>query len=271
MLLWTHEASHYLLFRSRRFNDLWANLFLSSPVGISVATYRHTHVSHHGYLATEQDLDRPSFDRDIRGGWRLAFVLLRSLSGWDGLRLVWTKYATGGRQATRGKEGQSVASSFTVCWNLLLLTLCWFAGRWYLYLFLWAIPILSASVTLNIVRTLAEHLPAGSSGQALDGARIPVVRTTLPGTLEKWLLYQANFNYHVEHHLFPTVPAHNLPALHAHLVERGFYDRHPECLQRSGIKRVLEMSVTPDMPRGQRNAGFGADEAAGRGESSLRP
>jgi len=62
--------------------------------------------------------------------------------------------------------------------------------------------------------------------------------------LEKWLIYGINFNYHLEHHLWPHVPFFNLPKLHAHLVERGFYEQRPDLLQRS--ERVgLQHELTP--------------------------
>lgn len=32
-------------------------------------------------------------------------------------------------------------------------------------------------------------------------------------------------NYHLEHHLYPTVPCYNLPAVHRLLKSRGYYDR----------------------------------------------
>jgi fatty acid desaturase len=31
-------------------------------------------------------------------------------------------------------------------------------------------------------------------------------------------------NYHIEHHLYASVPHYNLPALHAEMVKRGLLD-----------------------------------------------
>jgi fatty acid desaturase len=80
-----------------------------------------------------------------------------------------------------------------------------------------------------MVRTCAEHQPEDFPAADLD--KPPIVRTTLPSVLEKWLIYGINFNYHLEHHLWPHVPFFNLPKLHAHLAERGFYEQRPDLLQ----------------------------------------
>lgn len=245
MLNWVHEASHFSLFRSRKVNDLWTNLFFASPIGMNIATYRRAHMSHHAYLSTPKDMDHKAFDIDIRGQ-RLYAVILRVLVGYDGLKLVLTKYAKGfvAGGSDGGRSEGRYALFMTIAWNTLLLALCIAAGRWYLYGFLWVFPIICVSVMLNVVRSIAEHQPMGYPGDQLPGDRrmTPLTRTTLPGPVEKWLIYQANFNYHLEHHLFPLVPAHNLPRLHARLRERGFYKRHPDCLQTSGVARVLSLS-----------------------------
>jgi beta-carotene hydroxylase len=41
-------------------------------------------------------------------------------------------------------------------------------------------------------------------------------------------------NYHLEHHLYPSVPLFRLPALHRHLRKSGCYD-HPDCAVDAGF------------------------------------
>src|SRR5665811_116320 len=66
MLLWTHEASHFALFRNKRVNDLWTDLFFAAPIGISVGAYRAKHLTHHAYLGTEQDQDSYPYHFNIK-------------------------------------------------------------------------------------------------------------------------------------------------------------------------------------------------------------
>ena len=246
MLLWVHEASHYHLRPGKRSNDIWCDLFFAGPVGMSVAAYRSRHMTHHAHLGTVDDGDSYPYRQSIKGPWALSWVLAKALSGGLGLWLVFNKYGPGARKAAAASAAVSpqwIAPLVTVIFNLVLLAACIGTGRWYLYFLLWAYPIIAVAIVLNIIRTIAEHQP--EDYPTLNNGEIrltPLARTTLPNFFEKWLMYQANFNYHIEHHLFPSVPQHNLAFLHRHFVERGFYKRFPGCLQKSGFRKFVELS-----------------------------
>lgn len=237
--LWVHESSHYTLFRDRRLNDLWAVVFFASPIGMSLKTYRRYHLTHHAHLGTPRDMDRFAFNVDVRGARGLGRMLLRGLSGYEGLSILAAKYF-GGRSPSAERDW---SLAVTAGWNLLLLAACVMTGRWYLYFLLWAYPILAVAVTINTIRSVGEHQPADASGPVSATEDIlPIVRTTAPNFVEKWLMFQANFNYHFEHHLYPSIPATNLPRLYRHLEAAGFYERHPFLHQASAVGRVLALS-----------------------------
>ena len=246
MLLWTHEASHFSLFRERRFNDIWCDLFLSGPIGISVASYRNKHMTHHAHLGSNQDQDSYPYRFDIKGSAALARVMALTLTGALGLWLIFEKYLKplACKTVDAVNAPHWVAPMATIAFNGTLLGLCILSGHWYLYFLLWVYPIIAVAITLNVIRTVAEHQPEDFP-KFRDGAETamrPVARTTVPNWLEKWMLYQANFNYHIEHHLYPAVPQHNLAHLHRRLVDGGFYRRFPGLLQRSGIAKFLVLA-----------------------------
>lgn len=245
MLLWVHEASHFSLFESQRRNDIWCDIFFAGPIGITVAAYRVKHSSHHANLGTNQDQDGYPYHINVRGQRALISVILRSLSGLLGLWLARNKYVGPTGEIQRVAISPDwIGPAMTATFNVVLLTLCIVTGRWYLYFALWAYPIIAVAVALNIVRSVAEHQPEDFP-RFQEGAEVamrPVARTTVPNWFEKWMLYQANFNYHVEHHLFPAVPRHNLEKLHRHLVAKGFYARFPNTLQRSGFAKFWQLS-----------------------------
>jgi fatty acid desaturase len=245
---WVHESSHLNLFRSRKLNDLWCNFFFGAPIGMDLAIYRANHLTHHAYLSSDEDRDRHVHAVDLTG-INLWKELAKSLVCYYGFKVAVGKYLCGalGSRAQRVDAPSSKAAelnwlflAMAAFWNLFFLILCVGAGRWYLYFALWIYPLFSVAQFINILRTSAEHQPVGYPSVELDDPAI--VRTTLPNPLERWLMYGVNFNYHVEHHLWPQVPFFNLPKLHAHLVKSGFYKRHPDLLQRSGIARVWEIS-----------------------------
>ncbi len=241
MQLWVHEGSHFNLFQSHKINDTWATLFFAGPIGTSVKTYRRFHMTHHANLGSPKDLDRFAFNIGIKGKKKLLLLFLRGLSCLDGFRIVTRKYLDSSYANIKKDYDPSLA--VTAGWNLVILTTCILAGKWYLYFLLWVYPILGIAVTINSIRSIAEHQPdslrrAASPNQTINS----ITRTTLPGFLEKWLMFQTNFNYHYEHHLYPTVPFTNLPRLHKHLVSEGFYNKHPEILQKSAITKLFSLS-----------------------------
>lgn len=242
MQLWVHESSHYSLFQNRKLNDFWATFFYASPIGMSVRTYRHYHMTHHARLATTGDMDRFAFNVNIKGRKQLIFVFLRGLLCLDAAGIIVKKYTGTGKIFAHETQDFSILA--TIGWNILLLLTCFLAGRWYLYFALWVYPILGIAVTMNSLRSIGEHQPVGFIGPISENQDItPISRTTIPNCMEKWLMYQSNFNFHFEHHLYPSVPAANLPALHRHLVDQGFYTRHPECIQKSGVAKVFALSL----------------------------
>lgn len=245
MLLWTHEASHFSLLRSRKWNDVLCDALLAGPVGMSVAGYRHRHVSHHAHLGTDQDADGYPYRYPIKGVQALLLVMCKALSGGIGIWLATTKYLGSADQGAASERCSRASFASLVIVNLSLLAMCVAMGRWYVYLVVWVYPIFAVAIVLNIIRTIAEHQP-DDYPCFVDGEEVamrPVARTTIPGLFEKWLMYQANFNFHVEHHLYPAIPQHNLSLLHRHLAERGFYREFPDALQSSGFGRFWRLIV----------------------------
>lgn len=59
---------------------------------------------------------------------------------------------------------------------------------------------------------IAEHF--GIPEQALQSTR-----ATYASFIERLFLSPHNVGYHLDHHLFPSVPAHRLPELHEDLLE----------------------------------------------------
>ncbi|MDB4997006.1 MAG: hypothetical protein JWM74_4438 [Myxococcaceae bacterium] len=60
--LFFHEAAHYNIAKSRKANDLLANLFIGSLVGQDIRAYRPIHFDHHRYLGTTKDTEQSYFD-----------------------------------------------------------------------------------------------------------------------------------------------------------------------------------------------------------------
>jgi fatty acid desaturase len=247
MLLWMHEASHSSFCLDRRANDIWCDVFFAGPIGVSVAAYRARHLTHHAHLGTKNDEDSYPYRITVRGFSALTMVIVRTLTGMMGIWLAKDKYLNGASLKTETtSEGSPrwVAPAVTLVFNFSLLGLCVWSGRWYVFFLLWVYPIVAVSILLNIIRTIAEHQPQDFPRyeDASEAAMRPVVRTTIPNWFEKWMMYQANFNYHLEHHMFPGIPQHNLRKLHLRLREGGFYRQFPASLQTSGFAKFWRLT-----------------------------
>jgi len=87
------------------------------------------------------------------------------------------------------------------------------------YLVLWILPLATVVQALLRLRAIAEHGATSDFSSPLTAARTNLVPSWLG-----WLIFPHHVNYHIEHHLYASVPQYNLPALHRELTERGLLE-----------------------------------------------
>jgi fatty acid desaturase len=224
-----HDAAHYLLYERRWLNDLVGRL-CASVQGLSMCTYRVIHRLHHNNLYGELDPDTALHGGYPRGRAYLIKKLLKDLSGLT----AWKTYAyfLGGAPAvntrtnlalrplddtseklrTEAKRDRNLVIAFHA---LFLLVLAW-SGYLVEYLVLWMLPLVTVVQAILRLRAIAEHGATTDFSSPLTAART----NTGPAWLE-WLLFPHHVNYHIEHHLYASVPHYNLPALHRAMAKRG--------------------------------------------------
>ncbi len=81
---------------------------------------------------------------------------------------------------------------------------------------LWILPLLTVVQAILRLRAIAEHGATTDFSSPLTAAR-----TNLAGPLVEWLVFPHKVNYHIEHHLYASVPHYNLPELHREMVKHG--------------------------------------------------
>ncbi len=226
-----HEAAHYRLFPNRRVNDLIGRLF-AATAGLSMCTYRVIHRLHHNHLYGDQDPDIA-----LHGGYpRGRLYLLRKL-GADLLGLTsWKTYRyflgapaanthTGVaqrplddtlpalRQAAR-RDLWMVAGVQTAMPAGIVMMFGW--EGLVMYLLLWVLPAMTVLQAILRIRAICEHGAPSGYESALKAAR-----TTIAGPVLRFVLFPHHVNYHIEHHLYPSVPHYKLALLHAKLNQHG--------------------------------------------------
>jgi fatty acid desaturase len=226
-----HEAAHGTLFRGRWLNERLADWLCARPVWSDAARYRRHHLQHHGHTGTERDPDLGlALARPMTRG-SLARKIARDLSGATGVRRViglllidaeLLAYDISGavHRAPRRPLAHHARALARNLWrplatNALIFGALWLAGCPWVFL-AWMVAYLSPFSLFIRVRSLAEHA-------CMDRGPDPLrnTRTLRAGVLARITVAPLHVNYHLEHHLLPTVPWFRLPALGQLLAAQG--------------------------------------------------
>ncbi len=224
-----HDAAHYLLYGNRLLNDAVGRT-CAMLQGLSMCTYRVIHRMHHNNLYGELDPDTALHGGYPRGKAYLVKKLLKDLSGLT----AWKTYAyflggapglnTATNVALRPLDDTSEKlrqearrdRNMVIAFHLLMVGGFAWSGHLVQYLVLWVLPLVTVVQAILRLRAIAEHGATADFSSPLTAARTNVA----PPWLE-WLIFPHQVNYHIEHHLYASVPHYNLRALHAEMVQRG--------------------------------------------------
>ena len=237
-----HEACHGMLFSNRRINDLIGDLFVAYPFALSVDLYR----------AARKDSDQ-DFPKDGRA---MAVLLLRSLTGVNYYRVarparVWSPLANFHNPMRFGFDFRLALRVRYVVWVLLVYgVILWSPWRWQI-LGLFLVPQFLWMNVFNRIRAMAEH------NGVTDESEIRGTRTVIPTLIDRILIGPLNVSYHLEHHLFPSVPWHNLRRLHRHLMASDPLYARDAHVTRGYWAMIRELMPPP----GDRNRGAVPGEA----------
>jgi fatty acid desaturase len=227
-----HDAAHYLLFERRALNDTVGRA-CATVQGLSMCTYRVIHRLHHNNLYGELDPDTALHGGYPRGRAYLLRKLAKDLAGFT----AWKTYAyflggapglntatnvalrplddTSSKLREEARRDRNVVIAFHLA---LLLAFTW-AGLLLQYLVLWVLPLLTVVQAILRLRAIAEHGATTDFSSPLTAART----NTAPAWLA-WLIFPHHVNYHIEHHLYASVPHYNLPRLHREMAARGLLE-----------------------------------------------
>jgi fatty acid desaturase len=225
-----HECVHNSAFRTRWLNDAVAWL---AGLGIlfDATYYRHFHFAHHRYAQDpERDpelLTTPPPRTAAAYWWRAT-----GLPYWKARCVNLLDFARGRFDAApfipdlvRPEIVRSVRGLVTVLLAVAIVSVALGTDAlvWY-----WLLP-LACGLPLLRLYLLTEH-----TGCSEDDDGLTNTRTTISVWPVRFLMW--NLPYHAEHHLFPSVPFHHLPATHrwlrAHLrvVATGYVRTHRETI-----------------------------------------
>ncbi|MDB4973908.1 MAG: Fatty acid desaturase [Myxococcaceae bacterium] len=244
-----HECAHQSLFRSRALNEWVGKWLCAAPIWQRLSDYRTHHLAHHAHTSLEGDPDlglvRPfpasrralvrKFARDLTGLTFLRRVLAQLLM--DAGVLSYSA-STGQRvvvpRPTPARMLRSLLAHTgpVVLTNVLLAAVLSSLGFGYLFA-AWALANATVFSAVVRLRAIAEHAATETTEDPFRNTR-----TTEAHWLARLTVAPHHVNYHLEHHLLPTVPHYRLPALHRLLRARGAY---PSAQYAPGYLAVLRL------------------------------
>lgn len=244
-----HDAAHYRLFKTRWLNDA-VGRFSGMIAGISMCAYRVVHRLHHNHLYGPQDMDTP-----IHGGYPRGRVYLLKKLGKDLIGLTAPKtfgYFFGAPvqnveqlHPSRPLDDTSpelrraaIVDRWMMVGVQIALPVLFFIigfgnGYGWQYWVLWVLPLATVLQPILRFRAICEHGAVAVTDDALRGAR-----TNLPPLWMRWL-FPHHVNYHIEHHLYPSIPHYNLPRAHRELAARGLLDDAEVCRLGETVRKVF--------------------------------
>ena len=218
----THESGHRSMFRSPRLND-FVSTWLTSPFNYTNGrAYMREHLVHHQAVGTEADPDLVNYNDYPISTQRLKRKLKRDTTGQTGWRNLKNIYAAIFKLNQQDTETRAALMRGLVV-NIAMLGVMTILGYAWLYL-LWLAALIFVYPAVIRIRQIAEHaaVPDLSSDNPLHNTR-----TTIAHPLVRLLLCPHQVNFHVEHHLYASVPIYRLHALHEELKRRGEFEGIP--------------------------------------------
>lgn len=255
-----HDGTHGLLWPKRRINDLLVECLLAWPVFLSLPAYRAMHVRHHRYLNTLDDPDfarnRPDRLRSRRSVWEF----IRIMGGLYGEQRQMVRFVADSHKGDASPSNRPLVPRWLVYGGVVGGAAL--GGGLPLLLKYWIAPFASWFLLSMRLKGTSEHF-AVEDEEACNAAR--TIRANL---FTRLFVAPKNVHYHIEHHLYPSVPFHRLPQLHAALLtHEGFRQRaHLTSSYRSFLVECLSFRQ-----RSPRPAMAGASEAVTLDDNAQAP
>jgi fatty acid desaturase len=244
-----HEAAHHRAYSNRLLNEIVGEL-LALPTSTSMAGYRNSHFAHHRALNGEDD---PDWTRNL-GHEEFTFPAARTTLARRILQYVFGLKAfaalTGYHSNKQTRDIPALVTRLRLVFFAALLAASIAFGFWKLLLLYWVVPLLTVFLAIRYLRNVAEHYAVGHDSVLNES------RTVVAPAWERWLIAPWGLNYHLEHHLYPSVPCFRLRELHDLLMTREPYPQlaHITHGYFSGLVRDCTVYPDPDHQSAKRKA-----------------
>jgi len=216
-----HDAFHGCLVSNVDLGHFLGKLFAAYPSLTRYDNVRKRHLDHHMHAASIEDPERvshcSSWQELLPMMYQIPWALSRAVFGKAPFEREFNKVLAQRTEvpfALSVREGLSIVVVMIVVIAILGL-LCWSIGRSFLWALIYPLGLVLIAMPIMVLRQWTEHY--NQDDKTVD-EKYTYVRSNL---LERFWFSPMNFNYHGAHHFYPWISHHNLPYLHAHLMELG--------------------------------------------------
>ena len=225
-----HEASHTLLFSSRKINDIFCNIAYGMFSLQDIETYRATHMLHHSDLRTPKDPDLWLYTIGIGKPYGILRGVFEDLFMITAIK----RRMQVSRFFSDNKIPSPVVPAYVKLTKILgqvIITLIYvyFCGAFgvLMYMLFYLYGLVAIFPLLVRVRTVVQHGYRAEAENIDNESLLFVSRSTTSSFLE-FLLFGARMDYHFEHHLFSNIPYYNLKKMNKVLEQANFFSSKEE-------------------------------------------
>ena len=213
-----HDASHFRLLPNHFWNDLIADFLLAFPLNLTIFGYRREHFAHHKFSGMPNDpdlirLSSPHYQKDKTTRYLILKMVLLS----TGFYIVREFYEMGIKYQLSTKVPMKVNFSRIGFWAVMI-TIISLKHFWLSVLLFWFIPMSTVLMSIVFIRLKAEH-------DRIPNNKLLNTRTIIPTWIERFFISQHNVHFHLDHHLYPSVPFYQLNKLHQELLKNERYKK----------------------------------------------
>ena len=199
-----HEATHKTPFATVRLNE-WVGRGCGFLLLLPFEWFRYFHLAHHRWTNIEGK--DPELATEKPGNLRAWIIHVSGLPYWAGGARLLIRLALGRERAAYLPESalpRMQAEARVMLAGYGAVAVCLMISP--LLFWVWLLPVLLGQPALRLY-LLAEHGDCPRVANMFENTR-----TTFTTGVMRFLAW--NMPYHVEHHVYPSVPFHHLPALH---------------------------------------------------------
>lgn len=200
-----HECVHDTVFVQRLPNRILAHL-CGFVLFLPAIWFRYFHHAHHRYTQTDKDPELESEKPIMFSQW---IIHISGVTVWRAqLGLLFRALFKPCTEPylKEDKQVRARMEMLLMLFGYLVLLLVSVISANPTLLYLWIFPLLLGQPFLRLY-LLAEHTGCEAGANMLRNTR-----TVLTNPVVRWFTW--NMPYHTEHHVYPSVPFHQLPLLH---------------------------------------------------------